>query len=266
MMNFEETLIILNDDGPCELLRKKYYEMLVPTISVFNFKKKKIYKKYNNILLYTYKDYSFLWELEDSILLKVQKCLNKNGILKLIIYINNNSDTHDESAEHESPEKRNRNRSNNSNSKSGNKDNIEILKKLKKECLYNGFVNISNETTFAEKGVIINVTAEKPDFLSNKDENDLSSGEGEAYEDEDDKKKVVNRVCDNCTCGKKKNAINQEKIIIGENVEYITENVVSSCGNCYLGDAFRCASCPYKGLPAFQPGENVKLNLNNESN
>lgn len=73
--------------------------------------------------------------------------------------------------------------------------------------------------------------------------------------------------CANCSCGLKERVEGNSSVLIDPNQQKDLENgnVESACGKCYLGDAFRCASCPFKGLPAFEKGDKVKL-VNNESN
>lgn len=87
------------------------------------------------------------------------------------------------------------------------------------------------------------------------------------------------RACKDCTCGlaqkleeedaeRRNNAdrllgsMKLDRNDLAE-VDFTVQGKVGSCGNCALGDAFRCDGCPYIGLPAFKPGEEVRL-LNND--
>ena len=57
--------------------------------------------------------------------------------------------------------------------------------------------------------------------------------------------KTSRNACKNCVCGRDGSG---------------TKSNISMCGNCHLGDGFRCDTCPSKGLPSFNPGDKVIIN------
>jgi hypothetical protein len=57
--------------------------------------------------------------------------------------------------------------------------------------------------------------------------------------------------CENCSCGRAAGAMKNGE----EKKQDGYDGGSSNCGKCSLGDAFRCASCPHLGKPAWKPGE-----------
>jgi hypothetical protein len=65
------------------------------------------------------------------------------------------------------------------------------------------------------------------------------------------------KACKNCTCGRADGIDSKPAKLTKEMIE--NPGVNSSCSGCSLGDAFRCAGCPYRGLPAFKVGEKITI-------
>lgn len=115
--------------------------------------------------------------------------------------------------------------------------NVDIFEKLVNEG------PVSSDKLLNEDEILTEEDKKKPET----DECSINNAE-----------KKPKKPCANCTCGladeiekEAKNKSSEQKEAVGK----------SSCGSCYLGDAFRCASCPYKGMPAFKPGEKVTIDV-----
>ncbi|CBY17920.1 unnamed protein product [Oikopleura dioica] len=107
--------------------------------------------------------------------------------------------------------------------------------------------NLGSAVTIDDKNTIDGASLLRSEDLKKPDEKDLKADCGTGKE----KKK---RACANCTCGLAEEIAKNDSLSVEQR-----EDPKSACGSCYLGDAFRCASCPYLGKPAFKPGEKPSL-------
>jgi hypothetical protein len=75
------------------------------------------------------------------------------------------------------------------------------------------------------------------------------------------------KACKNCSCGLADKEESSNNVVSLDLMDDIVDEIVeidptpksSGCGSCTLGDAFRCSTCPYLGMPAFSTGDKIAL-------
>ena len=98
------------------------------------------------------------------------------------------------------------------------------------------------------------------------DDADLRSGADAASKAREAGEGCGPKACKNCSCGRAEVEAEEEAGKRAAMTEEKKEEFKSSCGNCYLGDAYRCAGCPMLGQPAQAPpgSTTVKLDLTSD--
>jgi len=115
----------------------------------------------------------------------------------------------------------------------------------------------------AEDSAVI-VDREDEDLLLKRDQIEIKNEikNEDANDDCGISKQKTRKACKNCTCGraeKENQALDQSAKT--ELTPSTSSAIVSACGSCGLGDAFRCSTCPFMGMPPFKQGDVLKLQL-----
>ncbi|KAL3159070.1 hypothetical protein ABBQ32_011068 [Trebouxia sp. C0010 RCD-2024] len=169
-----------------------------------------------------------------------------------------------------------------------NSPSTEATAQLKKALLLAGFVDSTDRGLVqTAQGQHVCVTASKPQYavgakasitlkpkqqqkqmswtLAADNDDDELLDEDELLTEEDRQRPAVlddcevgagKKACKNCTCGRADAEAAVQKVDLSQDM---IDNPQSACGSCGLGDAFRCSTCPYRGLPSFEMGKKIEL-------
>jgi len=145
------------------------------------------------------------------------------------------------------------------------------LKNIKMNLIFSGLINITinnnNNNITCTKKIFnnnnkININNFNPNSTqeSNKDIELLIDPFNSNNNNNNDNNYLVNaKPCEGCTCGRANN--NNNKIDL---------RTFKGCGRCHLGDGIRCKNCPFRGFPAFNIEDKIKVidefNMKNNNN